>query len=562
MKIDLNSLKKDYEKPLFLAMIIAAIVVVIISCSIEYQRVCASAIILSMFVNLVTRKEDSEFTQIRTPLLTCIALIANKVKTTLCIVFKPESINKLYKSFIDSGEVNLENLSFENSWCAALILVISLIIFNCLFIAIFFWTKDLKENGNNLESFNKAVNNNPVFSKLAIILIRFICVFCIISSIIAASAQPLYNLFITGNFNLILLQKFILVSLIDNILPFGSISILFISVTFYDKTFTSEVSGFLVTEDNRIIKLKYKIKEIFVPKDLKLFMADTFENCDSSYTIRFEEGTTEIPLLKFKNSIPKIVYPASLVDIRENSLFISKNNPFDNSATVQMLLRNPVFKIIDGCMVNTKSNTLMFVIEHSSSEFKIPESVERIGKYAFDDLLIYKDSYSDEKIKEELELRINKYVNFRNGSGKEYAIYANAACEKRIQLHKVTFNKNIKYVDSDAFEMASGLKEIFVPEDSVFDVSEINTVRPYIKSLGKGKKITHRMIERLLLIHEKIKSGCYPNSKQLAYDLETSEPTINRDIEYLRDSRGAPIQYDFTNRGYYYTENYELFFDK
>ena len=70
------------------------------------------------------------------------------------------------------------------------------------------------------------------------------------------------------------------------------------------------------------------------------------------------------------------------------------------------------------------------------------------------------------------------------------------------------------------------------------------------------------MIERLLHIHEKIKSGCYPNSKQLAYDLETSEPTINRDIEYLRDSRGAPIQYDFTNRGYFYTEDYELFFDK
>lgn len=562
MKIDLKSLKENYEKPTFLATILAAIIVIIIACRIEYQKFWMAAIMLGMFVNLVTRKEDTEFTQIRTPLITCMALLANKVKTTLCIILKPESINVLYKTGIHSKGLNLDTLPFENTWTAVLILGLSLIAFNCMFIVGLIFTNDFEDNYDKLESFNKAENNTPVFSKLAIFFIKCLSVFFIIASIFSAIAKPVYNFLLTGNIDLILFQKYILISLIDNIFPFCAICILFVSVTFYDRTFTSEISGFLVTEDNRIIKYKEKIKDIFVPKELILFLTDTFENCDSSYKIHFEEGTTEIPPLKFKNSMPEIEYPSSLVDIRENSLFINKQNPFDNSATVRMLLKNPVFKIIDGCMVNTKNNTLLFVIDHNSTEIKLPESIERIGKYAFDDLLLYRDSYTDEKMKEEFEGRIKKYVNYKNGNGKEYETYSKDACKKRNQLHKVIFNKNIKYVHPDALEMASGLKEIFIPEDSVFDVSEINIARPYIKTLGKGKKITHRMIERLLLIHEKIKSGCYPNSKQLAYDLETSEPTINRDIEYLRDTRGAPIQYDFTNRGYYYTEAYELFFDK
>ena len=39
----------------------------------------------------------------------------------------------------------------------------------------------------------------------------------------------------------------------------------------------------------------------------------------------------------------------------------------------------------------------------------------------------------------------------------------------------------------------------------------------------------HLMLERLSKIHAKIKSGCYPNTQQLAFDNEVSVPTISRD---------------------------------
>ena len=61
------------------------------------------------------------------------------------------------------------------------------------------------------------------------------------------------------------------------------------------------------------------------------------------------------------------------------------------------------------------------------------------------------------------------------------------------------------------------------------------------------------ILERLAEIHRKIKSGCYPNARQLAYSLEVSVPTINRDVEFLKDRFYAPIEYDAKNRGYYYS---------
>lgn len=70
-------------------------------------------------------------------------------------------------------------------------------------------------------------------------------------------------------------------------------------------------------------------------------------------------------------------------------------------------------------------------------------------------------------------------------------------------------------------------------------------------------KITYRMLERISHIHRKIKSGCYPNTKQLAYELESGLATISRDLDYMRDRMYAPIEYDFTHKGYYYTEYFE-----
>jgi len=59
---------------------------------------------------------------------------------------------------------------------------------------------------------------------------------------------------------------------------------------------------------------------------------------------------------------------------------------------------------------------------------------------------------------------------------------------------------------------------------------------------------------RLLLIDKAIRSGKYPNAGKLAAITEVNSRTIQRDIEYMRDMYGAPLEYDPVRRGYYYTE--------
>ena len=67
----------------------------------------------------------------------------------------------------------------------------------------------------------------------------------------------------------------------------------------------------------------------------------------------------------------------------------------------------------------------------------------------------------------------------------------------------------------------------------------------------REKKVINR---RLLTIDDEIRSGSYPNSEKLAEKLEVSPRTILRDIEHLKLFYEAPIEYDFTRKGFYYTE--------
>lgn len=67
---------------------------------------------------------------------------------------------------------------------------------------------------------------------------------------------------------------------------------------------------------------------------------------------------------------------------------------------------------------------------------------------------------------------------------------------------------------------------------------------------------------RLFRIHEKIRSGTFPNISELAKDEEVSERTVKRDIQFLRYSLGAPISYSRHKKGYYYTKRWDFPFPK
>lgn len=55
------------------------------------------------------------------------------------------------------------------------------------------------------------------------------------------------------------------------------------------------------------------------------------------------------------------------------------------------------------------------------------------------------------------------------------------------------------------------------------------------------------------MIHEAVKEGGYPNCRSLAERLEVTDKTIQRDVTFMRDDLGLPLEYDRRMHGYSYT---------
>lgn len=66
-------------------------------------------------------------------------------------------------------------------------------------------------------------------------------------------------------------------------------------------------------------------------------------------------------------------------------------------------------------------------------------------------------------------------------------------------------------------------------------------------------------LARMLHIHNWVQSEKSPNATTLSKDLEVSSKTIQRDIRFMRDQLGLPIDFDSAENGYYYTKDVDAF---
>ena len=55
-------------------------------------------------------------------------------------------------------------------------------------------------------------------------------------------------------------------------------------------------------------------------------------------------------------------------------------------------------------------------------------------------------------------------------------------------------------------------------------------------------------------VHARLQAGRYPNCRKLADELEVSSKTVQRDLDFMRDRLGLPIQYDQLHFGFFYSE--------
>jgi predicted DNA-binding transcriptional regulator YafY len=66
-------------------------------------------------------------------------------------------------------------------------------------------------------------------------------------------------------------------------------------------------------------------------------------------------------------------------------------------------------------------------------------------------------------------------------------------------------------------------------------------------------------LERMMRIHQALSTGRFPNASTLAREIEVATKTIHRDIEFMRDRLGLPIEFNPGKNGYAYTEEVSAF---
>jgi proteasome accessory factor B len=66
-------------------------------------------------------------------------------------------------------------------------------------------------------------------------------------------------------------------------------------------------------------------------------------------------------------------------------------------------------------------------------------------------------------------------------------------------------------------------------------------------------------LERMMRIHTAIASGRFPNASSLAREFEVSTKTIQRDLDFMRDRMGLPVEYHPQRFGFHYTEPVDAF---
>jgi predicted DNA-binding transcriptional regulator YafY len=71
---------------------------------------------------------------------------------------------------------------------------------------------------------------------------------------------------------------------------------------------------------------------------------------------------------------------------------------------------------------------------------------------------------------------------------------------------------------------------------------------------GMAARRTRPPFTRMIRLHQLLQQGRYPNCRRLAAELEVSTKTVQRDIDFMRDQMELPIEYDYAEKGFFYTQ--------
>lgn len=296
----------------------------------------------------------------------------------------------------------------------------------------------------------------------------------------------------------------------------------------------------------------HSLETIIWPKNenFRIIGANLFEECFALKKIAIPKSILAIVNIILPKNLKTIELHDNLQAIGQSAFCYEENkNLYRNTETINILLSNPNYKIIDGFMVNVKNKTALFYVNRNKKDVSVPYGIETIGMYCFDEYGYFK-----------CEEDTNDYRN-----------------TTIIPIETVELPETVKKLDVGAFYYCKNLeavkykgkeKDLDVSFDTFKDCDKIEDSDIKIICIDtrvKKKRQSNLMLERVFLIHKAIKSGSYPNSndlQKLCQDKiglgKCGISTISRDIDYLRNRFDAPIIYDYYQKGYVYEKPFEL----
>lgn len=290
------------------------------------------------------------------------------------------------------------------------------------------------------------------------------------------------------------------------------------------------------------------LKKIVFNDEVEDISFSCIKGCDLIEELTIPPRVESVIVFPRPKNLKKIYVNDNIKHISEDAfdIYVEELNKYERH-TNEVLLTNPVYKIIDGFMVNTKFMTTLYRTDKSKKKVRVPDGIKVIGSSTFDEMeyRFFEDDFKCAK-------RIESIILPKSVERINY--FAFLSCEK---LRSVKYEGKIADldIDEDAFEDCKH----YLEHNYLIECSDQQIYT-------KKKRITHLMLERFKIIHRAIRSGQYPNTEklrqicrdELGVDNTLSIATISRDLEYLRNSMDAPIEYDRYRNGYYYTEEFEL----
>lgn len=231
----------------------------------------------------------------------------------------------------------------------------------------------------------------------------------------------------------------------------------------------------------------------------------------------------------FGSNITRINFTSNAWDTPENLARMRQE-------LARSLFKNPAYRIIDGFVINEKKRSALFRLDYNRSTLRIPDGIEIIGSGVFFELNLDQDQLPLEELEIPASVTLIHDLAFYN-------------CNS---LKKIVYKGN-------RGDMRTGQMPFFMCNFSRTG-SEIECADG-AAAKNKAFKVTNLKLERLFYIHKRFKSGARLNKNGLIKEIKSNfdlanlgVATVGRDLDLLRERFNAPLEYDPSQKVFYYTD--------